>query len=79
MIVTERNVLDSPELGIELASALQKLYPNDYKINRLIELLVNRQIFDALSAGGDPRALAQEWRDELEKFVERRGKYLLYK
>jgi uncharacterized protein YbbC (DUF1343 family) len=79
IIVTERNVLDAPELGIELASALQKLYPNDYKIGRLIELLVNRQIFDALSAGTDPRMLAQEWRDELEKFMERRGKYLLYR
>jgi uncharacterized protein YbbC (DUF1343 family) len=79
IIVTERNVLDSPELGIELASALQKLYPNDYKISRLIELLVNRQVFDALSSGADPRGIAQEWHDGLEKFVETRGKYLLYK
>ena len=79
IIVTERNVLDSPELGIELVSALQKLYPNDYKIGRLIELLVDRQVFDALSSGTDPRQIGQEWRDGLEKFVEMRGKYLLYK
>ncbi|HEV2992232.1 MAG TPA: exo-beta-N-acetylmuramidase NamZ domain-containing protein [Candidatus Angelobacter sp.] len=79
IIVTERNVLDSPELGIELASALQKLYPNDYKIGRLIELLVERQVLDAISSGTDPRQIGQEWRDGLEKFVEMRGKYLLYK
>jgi uncharacterized protein YbbC (DUF1343 family) len=79
LIVTERNVLDSPEMGIELASALQKLYPNDWKIASMMPLLANRQALDALSAGADPRAIAQEWRDELEKFVEMRGKYLLYK
>ncbi|HXB22965.1 MAG TPA: exo-beta-N-acetylmuramidase NamZ domain-containing protein [Candidatus Solibacter sp.] len=79
LIVTERNVLDSPEMGIELASALQKLYPNDWKIASMMPLLVNRAALNALSAGADPRAIAQEWRDELEKFVEMRGKYLLYK
>jgi uncharacterized protein YbbC (DUF1343 family)/CubicO group peptidase (beta-lactamase class C family) len=79
LIVTERNVLDSPEMGIELASALQKLYPNDWKIASMMPLLANRQALDALSAGEDPRAIAQEWREELEKFVELRGKYLLYK
>jgi uncharacterized protein YbbC (DUF1343 family) len=79
IIITERNVLDSPELGLELASALQKLFPNDYKMSKLIGLLANRQIFDALSSGADPRMLAQEWRDELEKFLQSKGKYLLYK
>lgn len=79
LIVTERNVLDSPEMGIEVASALQKLYPNDWKIANMMPLLANRHTLDALSTGADPRAIAQEWREELEKFVERRGKYLLYK
>jgi uncharacterized protein YbbC (DUF1343 family) len=79
LIVTERNVLDSPEMGIELASALQKLYPNDWKIANMLTALSNRKIFNALSAEEDPRAIAQEWRDELERFVEMRGKYLLYK
>ncbi len=30
LMVLDRNTLDSPELGIELASALHKLYPNDF-------------------------------------------------
>jgi uncharacterized protein YbbC (DUF1343 family) len=79
MIVTERNVLDSPELGIELASALHTLYPNDWKIAKLIELLSNHAVLDALSAGDDPRHIAEEWRDQLEKFMAVRGKYLIYK
>lgn len=79
LIVTERNALDSPELGIELASALHTLYPNDWKIDRFTELLANRTIFDAVASGDDPRHIAQMWRDDLEKFMELRAKFLLYK
>lgn len=79
IIVTERNALDSPELGIELASALHTLYPNDWKIARFTELLANREIFDAVFAGDDPRHIAQIWRMDLEKFMELRQKFLIYK
>ena len=77
-IVTDRNGFDAPELGIELASALHKLYPADFKIERMSELLVNQSVYDALVAGQDPRRIAQEWQDGLEKFIQTRKKYLIY-
>ncbi|MGA8271499.1 MAG: serine hydrolase [Candidatus Sulfotelmatobacter sp.] len=77
-VLTERNALDGPELGIELAAALRKLYPMDYKMDRLIELLVNQSAYDGLVAGKDPRRIAQDWQDELEKFEVVRKKYLIY-
>jgi len=79
MIVTDRNVLDSPELGIELAAALRGLYLNDYKMERMIEILANQKVFDALVAGEDPRRIAQDWQDEVEGFEKRRAQYLLYR
>jgi uncharacterized protein YbbC (DUF1343 family)/CubicO group peptidase (beta-lactamase class C family) len=79
LIVTERNVLDSPELGIELASALHMLYQADWKLDKMFELLANRKVFDAIASGEDPREIAQGWREELDRFMELRGKYLLYK
>lgn len=78
LILTDRNALDAPELGIELASALRKLYPSDYKIERMAELLVNQVAYDALVAGRDPRRMAQDWQDGLEKFEIVRKKYLIY-
>jgi len=78
VVLTERNALDAPELGIELAAALRKLYPADYKIDRLPELLVNQAAFDALLAGRDPRRIAQDWQENLEKFELVRKKYLIY-
>jgi uncharacterized protein YbbC (DUF1343 family)/CubicO group peptidase (beta-lactamase class C family) len=78
IVLTERNALDGPELGIELASALKKLYPADYKMERMAELLVNQAAYDGLIAGKDPRRIAQDWQEELEKFEVVRKKYLIY-
>jgi uncharacterized protein YbbC (DUF1343 family) len=79
LIVLDRNTLDSPELGIELAAALHKLHPNDFKLERMADLLVNQAVFDAIRAGEDPRRIAEDWQDRLEQFVRLREKYLLYK
>ena len=79
LIVLDRNTLDSPELGIELASALHKLYPNDFKLERMSDLLVNQAVLDAIGAGEDPRRIAADWQERLEEFVRLREKYLLYK
>jgi uncharacterized protein YbbC (DUF1343 family)/CubicO group peptidase (beta-lactamase class C family) len=79
VIVTDRTVLDAPELGIELAAALKKLYPDNWKMEHLITALSNQQVFDEIAAGDDPRNIAQGWQDDLDKFRELRTKYLLYK
>ena len=79
IIATDRNGFDAPELGIELAAALRKLYPADFKMERMQELLVNQSVYDALVAGQDPRRIAQDWQDGLEKFGKVREKYLIYK
>jgi uncharacterized protein YbbC (DUF1343 family)/CubicO group peptidase (beta-lactamase class C family) len=79
IVLTDRNALDAPELGIELASALKKLYPADWKIEKIMALLANQAVYDALVAGQDPRRIAQDWQEELEKFQKVRQKYLIYK
>jgi len=79
IIVTDRNAVDAPELGIELAAALHKLYAADFKIEKMQGLLVNQSAYDALMAGQDPRRIAQEWQEGLEKFAKIREKYLIYK
>jgi uncharacterized protein YbbC (DUF1343 family)/CubicO group peptidase (beta-lactamase class C family) len=79
MILVERNAFDGPELGIELASALHKLYPEQFRMERMIELLVNQSAYDAISKGQDPRRIAEDWRESLQGFEQLRQKYLIYK
>ena len=79
IVLLDRNALDAPELGIELASALQKLYPKQFQVDRMKDLLVNSAVFEALSDGRDPRRIADDWREAIESFQKMREKYLLYK
>jgi len=79
MILIERNAFDAPELGIEIALALHKLYPDQFQIGRMIDLLANQLVFDAIVNGEDPRRIAEDWREPLEKFEQLRQKYLIYK
>ena len=76
--VTDRNLLDSPELGVELAAALQSLYPGSYKLADVDTLMAHKASLDAIAAGQDPRRVAEQWRDNLERFEVLRAKYLIY-
>ena len=78
IVLTNRNGFDAPELGIELAAALHKLYATDFKIEKMTQLLANRSVYDALFASEDPRRIAQDWQEDLEKFEKVREKYLIY-
>jgi uncharacterized protein YbbC (DUF1343 family)/CubicO group peptidase (beta-lactamase class C family) len=79
LVVTDRNALDAPELGLEIASALEKLYPEKFKLAGIDTLMVNKASLDALMPGEDPRRIAEDWQDADEKFATLRAKYLLYK
>jgi hypothetical protein len=76
--VTNREVLDAPELGIELAAALLKLFGYKFDVNRVNGLLVNKAAYAELQAGHDPRRIADDWRDGIDQFKIVRAKYLMY-
>jgi len=78
LVLLDRNVLDAPELGVELATAFAKLYPS-FRMEPVKDLLVNSAAYEALTAGRDPRRIADDWREGLEAFQKTREKYLLYK
>ncbi|HXZ33334.1 MAG TPA: serine hydrolase [Terriglobales bacterium] len=79
IILIERNALDGPELGIELASALHKLYPEQFRMEKMRELLLNQSAYAALTEGEDPRRIAQDWQGAIDQFQQLRQKYLIYK
>lgn len=78
LVVTDRNALDAPELGLEIASALLRLHPADFETKNLDRLLVNRASVEALRSGADPRRIAEQWQEQREHFQPLRAKFLLY-
>ncbi|MGD0735114.1 MAG: serine hydrolase [Terracidiphilus sp.] len=78
VLVTDRNTLDAPELGIEIASALHRLYPEKFQLEKMKTLLINQAVLDELTAGHDPQRIAEGWRASLAAFEIEREKALIY-
>jgi uncharacterized protein YbbC (DUF1343 family)/CubicO group peptidase (beta-lactamase class C family) len=76
--LTDRTVLDSPELGIEILSALHHLYPTQFQLDKTLRLIGNRTTLDALQRGDDARTIAASWVSALDAFKASRAPYLLY-
>ncbi|HEY1799667.1 MAG TPA: serine hydrolase [Terriglobales bacterium] len=77
-VLVDRDAFDAPELGIELASALNKLYPEQFHVEKMQTILASQAVYEAITRGEDPRRIAEDWQDGLEKFEQLRRKYLLY-
>ena len=77
-VITQRNVLNAPELGLEVAAMLHKLYPASYHLDAISRLVANQATMRALEAGDDPQSIAESWQTAIDAFQEKRKSYLLY-
>jgi len=78
IVLIDRQALDPTELGVELAAALWKLYPDVFQLEKTLPLIGARWVLKAIEAGKDPRRIVFEWQDALQQFRTLRAKYLLY-
>lgn len=78
ILIQDRTRLDAPALGVEIVAALWKLYGTAFQIDRVDRLLRNRNVFEQIKGGKDPRSIASGWQADLNRFKARRARYLLY-
>ena len=78
LVLVDREALDAGLLGMELLSALRKLYPKNFQLRKTIRLVGSKETLARLTAGDDPREIVEGWKDELEAFRKLRAEYLLY-
>ncbi len=78
LTLTDRNALDSPALGLEMIAAIQRLYSKQFNLPRADRLLVSMNSILALQNKEDTRAIVKSWQRDLDAFLGRRAKYLLY-
>ena len=76
--LTDGNALQPMRVGIEIALALEKLYPGKFDPAKMIELVGNANTIRQLVEGEDATAIVTSWNHELEEFRKTRAKYLLY-
>ncbi len=78
IIVTDRARFRPVMNGMEIAVALRKLYPAEWKIDSYLRLLVNSDTLERLKRGESADEIARSWNIKLEEFRNARGKVLLY-
>jgi len=76
--IVDREMVDATRLGLEVAGAIQKLYPGkiDWAVDK--KLIGSDAVIGRLEAGDDPRAIQQGMQDGVAAFLETRAKYLIY-
>ena len=77
-VIVDREGFSSLRLGLELAAALQKLYPGRIDLEANFRLIGSRAVIEALRRGEDPRSVEPRLQAELREFLEKRSRYLLY-
>lgn len=78
ILVTDRNVLDAPEMGVEIASALHRLYKSQFHVQKMHTLLANKAVLDEITAGEEPEQIEQDWEAGVKAFERARKPALLY-
>ena len=76
--MVDRNALDSPALGLELAAALTHLYAGQFHLGNTLGMVGSRQVLQALQCHEDPREIERRYQPGLQAFLRLRARYLLY-
>ena len=78
VVITDRARFRSVLNGLEIAAALWKLYPAQWKLDNYIRLLVNADTLERLKRGEPAGEVVRSWSTNLEEFRKARARALLY-
>jgi uncharacterized protein YbbC (DUF1343 family) len=76
--LVDRQALNAPELGIELASALHQLFPTTFELDKTLGLIGSQSVLKEIRDNVDPNRIEYLWQKPLMDFRKMRAKYLLY-
>jgi len=78
LIVTDRDRLRPVRAGLEIASALARLYGQQFRLEDAALLFGSASMLQRIRAGEDPAAIAAGWAADEAKWRLTRAKHLLY-
>ncbi len=79
LVITDREAFDSSRLGLEIAAAIQRLYPGKLDFARNRWLIGNKAVLNLILSGEDPELIQQAGEEALQGFKRDREEFLLYK
>jgi uncharacterized protein YbbC (DUF1343 family) len=78
LLISDPDGLNPVLLGMTLASVLYKLYPKDFEIDGVMELLGNSEAMKELKAGRPPAEILRKGNPDFQRFLSKRQKALIY-
>jgi uncharacterized protein YbbC (DUF1343 family) len=79
MVITDRMALRPVRVGVEIASALSRLYGSQFQLDDAERLFGSKEGLTRIRAGEDPAAIAATWAAGEARWRLQRAKYLLYR
>jgi len=77
--VEDRETFDSVLVGLTLIEVLRRDYGEQWERGRLNTLMLHRRALGMIEAGQSAAEIDALWKEELENFLVRRGRYVIYR
>ncbi|HYI93975.1 MAG TPA: exo-beta-N-acetylmuramidase NamZ domain-containing protein [Bryobacteraceae bacterium] len=77
-VITDRESFPSVRFGLELGSAISKLFPKQMNWTANEKLLGDRKVLKQLEAAADPVKIEQQYAADILRFRDLRARFLLY-
>src|SRR5882762_7701639 len=78
IIIINRSQFRPVLAGLELAVALRRLYPKDWKVDDYLRLLANADALERVKRGDAADEIMRSWNTGLEAFLRARSRFLIY-
>jgi uncharacterized protein YbbC (DUF1343 family) len=78
IVIADRSAVRPVRVGVEIASAMMRLFPGKLEIDRAARLFGSTDGIARLKAGDDPSTIAASWAGAEARWRLLRAKYLLY-
>ena len=79
IVVADRAQFRAVQAGLEIAVALRKLFPTDWKVESYLRLLANADTLERLKRGESADEIARSWQPKLDEFKRARARALIYR
>lgn len=79
MVITNRAALQPYRVGVEIASALWRLFGDKYDASNMWRLVGSEELVTRIRQGEDPAVLASQWAADEARWRRTRAQYLLYR
>lgn len=79
IMLNDRDRCNVVDVGLQIARTLCQLYPNQFNVDKIKHLLLHAPTLAAIKANSPLSEIRASWKADVDEFLKRREKYLIYK